>query len=248
MEDVKKIYLHLAIARSGFASRRAAEKLVRDGKVKVNGQTVTIPEHKINTAEDKIIVDGKPVKPEEKKVYFLLNKPAGILSASIDARRQTTVADLLPASVKKRVYPAGRLDKDTTGLLLLTNDGELTFRLTHPNFKVFKTYSAECRGLLKKDEACLLEKGIELEGKKTLPAVIKNIKFDKKQNKSSFTIEIFEGRKRQIKKMLLRTGHTVTSLKRIKYAGLTLGDLKEGQSRPLTTAEINHLKEKANLT
>lgn len=247
MKKLEKIYLHLAIARSGYCSRRKAEKLVREGRVKVNKITVLSPEYKINPDKDTIFINGSQIKAEEEKVYFLLNKPEGVLSAAFDKRKQKTVVDLLSANSKARIYPVGRLDKDTTGILILTNDGELTFRLTHPKFKVLKTYSVVCSGKIEKIDLFKLKKGIEIDGKKTLPAKIKNVKFNKGGNKSSLLIEIYEGRKRQIKKMLLEIGHSVLNLERIKYANLGLGNLKKGKIRPLTESEIEYLKRKAGL-
>lgn len=243
----KEIYLHLAIAKSGYCSRRKAEKLVREGMVKVNGEIILKPELKINPAKDTIFIDGKKIDIKEERIYFLLNKPKGVLSAALDERGQKTVVDFLPRGVKTRVYPVGRLDKDTTGLLILSNDGDLTFRLTHPNYKVLKTYLVLCDGEVKKSDIRRLEEGIEIDGKKTLPAKIEDVKFDRRQNRTSLTIEIFEGRKRQVKNMFLAVKHAVVELERIKYAGLTLGDLKRGEVRRLTEAEVKHLKQKAGL-
>ena len=221
--------------------------MVREGRVKVNKATVLSPQHKINPVKDTIFIDGLKIKAEEKKVYFLLNKPAGVLSAAADSRGEKTVIDLLPLSLKKRVYPVGRLDKDTTGLLILTNDGQLTFRLTHPSFKVAKTYAVICEGEIKKADLSKLKKGIKLDNKKTLPAKVKNVKFDRAHNKSSLLIEIYEGRKRQIKRMFLEIGHRVLNLERIKYARLAVGSLKRGEIRPLTKSEVESLKKETGL-
>lgn len=247
LKDSGELYLHLAIAKSGYCSRRKAEKLVREGKVKVNNRIELLPEVKINPSKDVILVDDKRVDIKEGKIYFLLNKPQGVLSAANDERGQKTVIDILPPGIKMRIYPVGRLDKDTTGLLILTNDGDLTFRLTHPSFKVLKTYRVLCEGEVKKADIRQLEEGIDIDGKKTLPAKIKDMKFDNRQNKTLLVIEIFEGRKRQVKKMFLAVKHAVVELERIKYADLTLGNLKRGEVRHLTEAEVKYLKQKAGL-
>lgn len=247
MKNLEKIYLHLAIARSGYCSRRKAEKLIREGEVKVNKEIVLSPEYKINPDKDAILINGFKIKAQEEKVYFLLNKPKDVLSAASDERGKKTVIDLLPYGLKKRLYPVGRLDKDTTGLLILTNDGQLTFRLTHPKFKIAKIYSVLCQGRIEKKDLLKLEAGLEIDGKKTLPAKIKKVKFNKPKDETSLLIEIYEGRKRQIKRMLLEIGHHVLNLERIKYANLSLGSLKEGEIRPLGKSEIDCLKEKTGL-
>jgi len=247
LKNSKKIYLHLAIAKSGLASRRKAEKLVRAGSVKVGGKVILRPEYPVNTEEDIIEVDGRKIELEEEKIYFLLNKPKGVLSAAKDSRGQETVIDLLPVKLKKRLYPVGRLDKDTTGILILTNDGELTFRLTHPKFKILKTYSVVCFGKVDRIEVKKLEKGVEIDGKKTLPAKIENVKFDKQASATSLLIKIYEGRKRQVKKMFLKIGHPVISLKRTEYAELGIGGLKEGKMRCLNAREIAALNKKTGI-
>lgn len=241
MEE-NKIYLHLAIAKSGFTSRRKAEKLIRAGQVKINQRVILKPEYLVIPGKDDIWINNCKIEFKEEKVYCLLNKPKGVLSAVSDARGQKTVIDLLPSSVKERVYPVGRLDKDTTGILILTNDGELAFRLTHPNFKVTKTYAVVCKEHLSKEELLKLETGLDIDGKKTLPAKISRYVFNKQKNTSSLLIEIYEGRKRQIKKMFSKIGHSVLELDRIKYAGLALLNLKRGEMRFLTPAEIRHLR------
>ncbi len=247
MKKLEKIYLHLAIAQSGYCSRRKAEKLVREGRIKVNKETILSPEYKINSAKDTISINGFKIRAEEEKVYFLLNKPEDVLSAVSDERGEKTVIDLLPGSLGIRIYPVGRLDKDTTGLLILTNDGQLAFRLTHPKFKIIKTYSVFCEGRIEKRDLLKLERGLEIDGKKTLPAKIKNLRFDRPKNRTSLLIEIYEGRKRQVKRMFLEIGRPVLNLKRIKYAGLSLGKLKKGEFRPLGKREIAYLKEKTGL-
>ena len=247
MKNLEKIYLHLAIARSGYSSRRKAEKSIREGMVKVNKKTILSPEYKINPNKDTIFISGFKIQAEEEKVYFLLNKPKGTLSAASDVRGGKTVIDLLPHGLRIRVYPVGRLDKDTTGLLILTNDGQLTFRLTHPKFKIAKIYSVLCEGRIEKRDLLKLEMGLEIDGKKTLPAKIRKLKFNRPENRTSLLIEIYEGRKRQIKRMFLSIGHRVLNLGRIKYANLSLGNLKEGEIRPLGKSEIDCLKEKTGL-
>ena len=247
MKESEKIYLHLYIAQSGLTSRRKAEGLIRSGRVKVNNKKVLIPEFKVHP-EDIVLVDGKRIGLEREKVYYLLNKPEGVLSTVLDKRGKKTVLDLLPSGVKtKRVYPVGRLDKDTTGILILTNDGELTYRLTHPRFKVEKAYLVFCQGSLERGDVSRLEKGIEIDGKKTLPAKVSDVSFRKEKNETSLLIKIREGRKRQIKNMFFKIGHPVTSLERIEFAGLRLKALKRGQVRPLKEDEVEFLKNKVKL-
>lgn len=231
MERLQKVMAH-----AGIASRRKAEQLILEGRVKVNGETVRELGRKVSP-EDFIEVDGKPIR-EEKKVYILLNKPVGYISTVDDPRGRRTVLDLV-ADVKERVYPVGRLDYDTSGLLILTNDGELTYKLTHPSFEVKKTYLVEVEGKPGK-ELARLEKGVMLSDGMTAPAAVAEVKTGK--NSTSFLLTIHEGRNRQVRRMCEAIGYPVKSLKRIKFAFLELGDLPEGRYRYLTENEIKMLQ------
>lgn len=231
MERLQKVMAH-----AGIASRRKAEQLILEGRVKVNGETVRELGRKVSP-EDFIEVDGKPIR-EEKKVYILLNKPVGYISTVDDPRGRRTVLDLV-ADVKERVYPLGRLDYDTSGLLILTNDGELTYKLTHPSFEVKKTYLVEVEGKPGK-ELARLEKGVMLSDGMTAPAAVAEVKTGK--NSTSFLLTIHEGRNRQVRRMCEAIGYPVKSLKRIKFAFLELGDLPEGRYRYLTEKEIKMLQ------
>jgi len=232
MERLQKI-----IANSGFASRRKAEELIQKGKVKVNGQTITELGTKVSE-QDTIEIDGK-VLHKETKEYYLLYKPKNCISSVKDERERLTVIDLVPT--KARIYPVGRLDYDTTGLLLLTNDGELANLLMHPKNEVEKTYIAKIQGTLEKEEIQKLKKGITIENRKV---VIKRLKVRKKnenKNTSKVEITIVEGRNHIVKKIFDSLNHPVLELKRETYAFLNLEGLKKGEVRKLSLKEIKKL-------
>lgn len=221
----------------GIASRRAIDKYIEEGRIKVNG---VIASTGIDvTEEDEIYIDNKKIETNriEKKVYFMLNKPLEVLSASSDDRGRKTVVDLIKTD--KRIFPIGRLDYMTSGLILLTNDGELFNRLVHPKSEIFKKYYIKVFGEVKKEEIEELKKGVLLEDGKTLPAKVSGIKYDK--NKTSMYISIREGRNRQIRRMIEKFGYKVLMLRREKIGELSLGDLKEGKYRELTREEIEYL-------
>lgn len=232
MERIQKI-----IANSGYASRRKAEELIKQGRVTVNGEIVRELGQKASYA-DTIMIDGEALKKEDKE-YILLYKPRGIVTTSSDDKHRKTVIDLV--ETPKRVYPVGRLDYDTSGVLLLTNDGELTNLLTHPSSNIEKVY------LVKIDEAVnphvlkKLETGVIIDGKKTAPAKVKVKKIDKKKNKSLIYLTIHEGRNHQVKKMFETIGYKVAKLKREKFAGLDLHSLKSGEWRRLSVHEVKVL-------
>ena len=231
--------LNKFLAQAGIASRRGADKLICEGRVSVNGRQVEDLGLKIDAEKDIVEVDGRRVKRIESPSYIMLNKPPGIIVSLKDNFGRPTVMDLLP-SLKKRVFPVGRLDYNSQGLLLLTNDGQLAYRLTHPRFKIKKVYLVRIRGELEPKKISRLEKGIILDGKKTAPARIKIIKSTSKG--VYLSIEIYEGRKREIRKMLEAVGCSVVYLQRIKFGPLNLGNLKKGQWRYLTSREISLLK------
>ena len=221
----------------GIASRRAIDKYIEEGRIKVNG---VIASTGIDvTEEDEIYIDNKKIETNriEKKVYFMLNKPLEVLSASSDDRGRKTVVDLIKTD--KRIFPIGRLDYMTSGLILLTNDGELFNRLVHPKSEIYKKYYIKVFGEVKKEEIEELKKGVLLEDGKTLPAKVSGIKYDK--NKTSMYISIREGRNRQIRRMIEKFGYKVLMLRREKIGELSLGDLKEGKYRELTKEEIEYL-------
>ena len=221
----------------GIASRRAIDKCIEEGRIKVNG---VIASTGIDvTEDDEIYIDNKKIetKRREEKVYFMLNKPLEVLSASSDDRGRKTVVDLIKTD--KRIFPIGRLDYMTSGLILLTNDGELFNRLVHPKSEIYKKYYIKVFGEVKKEEIEELKKGVLLEDGKTLPAKVSGIKYDK--NKTSMYISIREGRNRQIRRMIEKFGYKVLMLRREKIGELSLGDLKEGKYRELTKEEIEYL-------
>jgi pseudouridylate synthase len=221
----------------GIASRRAIDKYIEEGRIKVNG---VIASTGIDiTEDDEIYIDNKKIETKriEEKVYFMLNKPLEVLSASSDDRGRKTVVDLIKTD--KRIFPIGRLDYMTSGLILLTNDGELFNRLVHPKSEIYKKYYIKVFGEVKKEEIEELKKGVLLEDGKTLPTKISGIKYDK--NKTSMYISIREGRNRQIRRMIEKFGYKVLMLRREKIGELSLGDLKEGKYRELTKEEIEYL-------
>ena len=221
----------------GVASRRAIDKYIEEGRIKVNGAVASTG---IDiTEDDEIYIDNKKIETKriEEKVYFMLNKPLEVLSASSDDRGRKTVVDLIKTD--KRIFPIGRLDYMTSGLILLTNDGELFNRLVHPKSEIYKKYYIKVFGEVKKEEIEELKKGVLLEDGKTLPAKVSGIKYDK--NKTSMYISIREGRNRQIRRMIEKFGYKILMLRREKIGELSLGDLKEGKYRELTKEEIEYL-------
>ena len=235
---VKKIRLQVALAQLGFASRRAAAGIIRSGRVRVNQQPVLEPGYRVDLVLDAITVAGRPGLIQN-KVYYILNKPKGITSTVKDRFAQRTVLDLIKP-LKQRIYPVGRLDKDTTGLIILTNDGTTAYRLTHPKFGLKRVYRAKVRGVPSRKKLMRLEKGVILEGVQTAPCRIELVG---RQAKSAFLkIELKQGRKRQIKKMLALIGHPLLSLERTAFGPFELTGLKSGQWRRLSKTEIEELK------
>ena len=232
MERVQKI-----IANRGYASRRKAEELILAGKVKVNGKIVTELGVKVSEKAD-IEIDGKLIEKEE-KVYFILNKPRGVLSTAMDDKNRMTVVDLIDTD--KRIYPVGRLDYDTTGLIILTNDGELTNLLTHPKNEIDKVYVAKIKGIIKNDSVRSLRNGVIIDNIKTAPAKVRVRKTDLKTNTSIVEVTIHEGKNHQVKKMFDAVGHEVLKLKRERIAFLTLSGLNSKEYRKLNNKEIKQL-------
>lgn len=232
--------LQKALARAGIASRRGCEELIRQGRVKVNGQVIKEMGIKINPEADRLEVDGRILTGPQKKAYYMLYKPAGYVTTVKDPQNRNTVLDLLP-KVKERVYPVGRLDMDTEGLLLLTNDGLLAQRLMHPRYKVDKVYWVLVKGHPDREAIQRLRRGVLLEDGWTSPAKVE-LKGEAVPGQTALVITIREGRKRQIKRMCKAVGHPVVFLKRIKLGTLMLGELRPGEYRPLTDTEVRELK------
>lgn len=227
------------MALCGVASRRKSEEIIGEGRVKVNNVVVTELGTIIDPNKDKVLVDDKRLRLESNKVYIMLNKPIGYVSTLNDEKGRRIVTDLIEG-VKERIYPVGRLDADTTGLILLTNDGELAFKLTHPSKKIDKKYIAIVEGVPNKKELELLRKGVFIDGKKTSPAEVKIAK--KFEEDSILDITIHEGRNRQVKKMCETVNHPVKKLKRVSIGEIELGGLNIGNWRFLNDEEINYLK------
>jgi 23S rRNA pseudouridine2605 synthase len=232
------IRLQVFLSHQGVCSRRKAMDYIQHGRVKVNGQIVREPSTQVHPSNDRIEVDGKSVQ-EKTYDYILLNKPAGIVVTRQDRFAPMTVLDLLPKHLQ-HLHPVGRLDKDTEGLLLLTNDGELTHRLTHPRFEVQKVYFVTVEGCFTAEKQRQVERGILIEGKQTASAVIRLQRQTAKE--TDFLLTIHEGRKRQVRLMMVAMGHRVVYLKRIQQGPLALGDLKTGCFRSLKIEEVEQLK------
>lgn len=232
MERLQKV-----IANSGYTSRRKAEELILKGEVKVNGKIVRELGTKVDTSDE--IMVGYDLIKQDNKAYFLLNKPRGTISSVSDDKNRKTVVDLIDTDY--RIYPVGRLDYDTTGALILTNDGELTNLLTHPKNKIDKLYIAKVKGLVGKKEVSKLRNGIIIDGKKTSEAKVKVRKYDKKTDSSIVELTIHEGRNHQVKKMLEAVNHEVLKLKREKISFLDVKSLKSGEYRTLTPKEVKKL-------
>lgn len=239
-----QIRLNKFLAQAGVASRREVDRLIDEGKIKVNGRVVQTLGTKIDDQKDRVEVGGKPVKRGEGMAYLMLNKPPGYLVTLKDPFKRPTVKELLP-SLKERVFPVGRLDYDSEGLLLFTNDGELAHRLAHPRYKIPKNYLVDVKGMPDPSKISRLEKGIVLDGKKTAPARIAKLRDSSK--KTLFQVEIYEGRKREVKRMFEAVGHRVLHLKRVGFGGIRLGKLRTGKWRFLTQREVSSLQRKVGL-
>ncbi len=229
MERLQKV-----IAASGIASRRKAEDLITNGKVKVNGEVVTELGTKVSD-KDEIEVNNEIIEKETKE-YYLLNKPRGVVSTTSDEKGRKTVTDLIPT--KARIYPVGRLDYDTTGVLLLTNDGDFTNILMHPNNEVDKVYMAKLKGIIKGEQINKLQDGVELDDEVVKATKVKLKKVDQKNNTCMVQITIHEGKNHQVKRMFESVGYEVLKLKRERVAFFDLKDLQSGEFRKLTPKEV----------
>lgn len=235
MEEMR---INKYLASLGVASRREIDRYIEEGRISVNGKVIT--QGVKVTDKDKILLNGKPVKQEKtKKVYYLLNKPSGVLSTAKDDRGRKTVVDLIKAN--ERVFPIGRLDYETEGLIILTNDGELFNRLMHPKSEIYKEYTVVAKYDIKDADIHQLKIGVKLEDGKTLPARVRIVKRDGNHGRTELKIAIREGKNRQIRRMMEAIGHPVVSLRRDKVADLELGKLKTGEYRELTYKEVKYL-------
>ncbi|HUX48830.1 MAG TPA: pseudouridine synthase [Dehalococcoidia bacterium] len=228
------------LTSSGIGSRRQVVALIKRGSIAVNREIVQSLTEPVDPVKDVITIDGKHTSvTAEPLIYLLLNKPKGVISSTRDKRGEKTVIDFLPEKYRHiRLYPVGRLDKDSTGLILLTNDGELTFRLTHPRFEQEKEYRVRIEQNLKPEDKMKLEKGINLDDGKTSPAEVKALKYPP----FSYSVTIHEGKKRQVRRMFAALGYKVLELKRIRLGSLRLGTLPEGEIRELTPRQVQSLK------
>ena len=241
--------LQKLLSQAGVASRRAAEKLIEEGRVTVNGSTVREMGVKADPAADDIRVDGRRLRAPERHRYILLNKPTGVVTTRSDPQRRQTVIDLL-AGVREYVYPVGRLDYDSEGLLLLTNDGDLAARLTHPRHEVERTYEAQVSGIPDGQAIEKLRRGIPLDGRRTMPADVKLLSrgltkaghSDRGRSNAVILITIREGRNRQVRRMCEAVGHPVRKLKRVRIGPISDRHLRPGEWRNLTGQEVEKLK------
>ena len=239
-----KIRLNRCLALAGVASRREADRMISEGRVSVNGETVDVLGTQVDEEKDRIEVDGKNVKRPKSKVYLMLNKPPGYLVTAKDPFQRPTIMDLLP-KMKNRVFPVGRLDFDSEGLVLLTNDGELAYRLMHPSYQVTKEYRVRVNPKPDRSTLDRLERGIPLDGKKTAPAKFRILTTTVKG--TLLLARLHEGRKRELRRMFEYKGYRVLAIKRVKLGSLHLGHLKKGEWRYLSQEEIARLKKKIRL-
>lgn len=233
MERLQKVMAH-----AGVASRRKSEELIQTGRVKVNGKVIKELGTQVSR-QDRISVDDVIIEREQ-PVYYLLNKPRGVVSSVSDDKGRKTVLDLFP-NVEQRIYPVGRLDYDTTGALILTNDGEFAQLLMHPKYEIEKTYVAKVKGRVEKPKLAKLEKGIMIEGKKSAPAKARLLSWDKQKETSMIELIIHEGQNHQVKKMLQAIGYPVEKLKREKYGHVSLQGLQPAEWRELKKFEVQKL-------
>lgn len=229
------------LAECGVASRRHAEEIIASGRVDVNGARATVGQS-IDPTHDEVALDGQRVIPEE-KIYLVLHKPRGVITAVTDSHNRPTVISCLPDSLSERVFPVGRLDLDVEGALLLTNDGELAFKLTHPRFGVEKVYLVRVRGAVGPEAIERLERGVALDDGMTAPARASVV--ERGERETLLRLVLREGRKREVKRMCAAVGHPVLELQRVAFGGIGVRGLRPGQWRHLNDAELNRLRRQA---
>ncbi len=229
--------LQKVIANSGYCSRRHAETLMEKGKVQVNGVTITTLGTKVGK-KDTIVVEGQPITTVE-PVYYVLYKPEGCVSTTDDEKGRKTVLDLVP--INERIYPVGRLDYDTSGVLLLTNDGEFNHKMTHPKSGIEKEYVAHVEGFVRKETSRKLERGIKLDGHKTRRARIQRVTYHKESESTTLHIILTEGKNRQVRRMFDTVGHPVTKLRRVRFGCVTVEGMAKGEVRHLRPHELKTL-------
>lgn len=236
---MEEIRLQKYIADCGITSRRKAEELIKQGKIKVNGQIVYELGTKINPQKDIVLYQDKKIKEKEKNVYILLNKPIGYVTTVKDQFKRPSVLDLV--KVKQRVVPVGRLDMYTSGALILTNDGDFVYQVTHPKHEIDKTYTVTIKGIVTEQDVELLKNGVKIEEYTTKPAKVKILKTDLEKNSSRLEIIIHEGKNRQIRKMCEAVGYPVLALHRSKISGIGVKDLPLGKWRFLSKQEVERI-------
>ncbi len=236
---MEEIRLQKYLAEAGIASRRKSEELILEGKIKVNNKTVKELGTKINPSKDKVEYQGKVIKKEQELVYILLNKPIGYVTTANDQFGRDQVLDLV--KVKQRIVPVGRLDMYTSGALILTNDGDFVYKVTHPKHEIEKTYTVTIKGIIQKEAVEKLQQGVEIENYKTRPAKVKILKTDEEKKQTRLEITIHEGKNRQIRKMCETVGYKVLALHRSKIAGIGVKDLPLGKWRYLKKDEVKKL-------
>lgn len=235
--------LQKIIAKMGIASRRAAEEIILEGRVTVNGKAATLG-MKADPSKDHIKLDGKLLIKPEPKVYLMINKPKGVITTLSESEARPTIRDFLK-KIKYRIFPVGRLDYDSEGLLLLTNDGDFAHAILHPSKKIPKTYHVKIKGVLEDNDIEKLKRGVKLKDGMTSPSKVKKLR--KAEENSWIEITIYEGRKRQVRRMLEKVGHPVLKLKRVRINGIELGNLASGAIRYLTSEEVNKIKKEVQV-
>ena len=230
--------LQKILAKMGIASRRAAEEIILEGRVTVNGKVATLG-MKADPSKDHIKLNGKLLTKPEPKVYLMINKPKGVITTLSESEERPAIRDFLK-KIKYRIFPVGRLDYDSEGLLLLTNDGDFAHAILHPSKKIPKTYHVKIKGVLEDNDIEKLKRGVKLKDGMTSPSKVKKLR--KAEENSWIEITIYEGRKRQVRRMLEKVGHPVLKLKRVRINGIELGNLAPGEIRYLTFEETNKLK------
>jgi len=239
MKEKTRMRLNKYIAQAGIASRRKADELTVQGKVRINGAVMKEPGYDVAEG-DVVEVDGRVIRHEAKKVYVMLNKPLGYITSADDEKSRPTVMELV-ADIEERLFPIGRLDYNTSGMLLMTNDGELAYKLSHPKHHVYKTYRARVSGQLSAERLAKLRNGVDIGGFVTSKAIVNVIR--QSERSAIVEIKIYEGKNRQVRKMFSAVGNKVLELERVAIGDLYLGHLRQGHYRKLTRQEIEYLKD-----